>query len=93
VKTASGDEAASVSDVDDNRDGLKQRLFNIFSNYNNYMNVSNEAWIPVRSNPSRYDSFESVHDQIHVYVGGDNGGHMSDLRVSAFDPAFWAHHA
>jgi tyrosinase len=31
---------------------------------------------------------ESVHNQIHGWVGGN----MGDIRVAAYDPLFWAHH-
>lgn len=31
---------------------------------------------------------ESVHDNVHVWVGGT----MSEVPVAAFDPIFWAHH-
>ena len=31
---------------------------------------------------------ESVHDQVHVYVGGT----MAEIPIAAFDPLFWAHH-
>ncbi|HET9592289.1 MAG TPA: tyrosinase family protein [Solirubrobacterales bacterium] len=32
---------------------------------------------------------ESVHDGVHVWVGGT----MGDIEVAAYDPLFWAHHA
>jgi tyrosinase len=32
---------------------------------------------------------ESVHDGIHMWVGGT----MGDISVAAYDPIFWAHHA
>jgi tyrosinase len=31
---------------------------------------------------------ESIHDGVHVWVGGT----MSEIPVAAFDPIFWAHH-
>ncbi|KAF5345967.1 hypothetical protein D9756_010920 [Leucocoprinus leucothites] len=37
------------------------------------------------------NSIESVHDNIHVLVGGN--GDMSDPSVAAFDPIFFLHHA
>ncbi|TFK38852.1 tyrosinase [Crucibulum laeve] len=40
---------------------------------------------------STSNSLEAVHDNIHVYVGGN--GHMSDPSVAAFDPIFFLHHA
>ncbi|KAI0647845.1 photo-regulated tyrosinase [Trametes meyenii] len=36
------------------------------------------------------NSLESVHDGIHVMVGG--GGHMSSTEVAGFDPIFFMHH-
>jgi len=41
---------------------------------------------------SSYTSLEAIHDIVHVTVGG-NGGNMQVIPVSAFDPAFWLHHA
>lgn len=89
--TTSNDDNGVLSDLDNARDQFSQRLFNLFANYNNYMNVGNEAWYP-SSDASKYDSFESVHDNIHVTVGGGNGGQMDLIQVSAFDPVFWLHH-
>ncbi|KAJ8091668.1 hypothetical protein AAF712_005919 [Marasmius tenuissimus] len=40
---------------------------------------------------SSSNSLEAIHDNIHVYVGGN--GHMSDPSVAAFDPIFFMHHA
>lgn len=41
---------------------------------------------------SSYNGFsnnmESIHDLVHVYVGGD----MADISRAAFDPVFWLHH-
>jgi tyrosinase len=34
------------------------------------------------------DRVESMHDQVHVWVGAD----MSDITTAAFDPIFFAHH-
>ncbi|KAI9050620.1 hypothetical protein LZ554_005779 [Drepanopeziza brunnea f. sp. 'monogermtubi'] len=36
-------------------------------------------------------SLEDVHNSVHVAIGG-NGGHMSMLDYSSFDPVFWLHH-
>jgi tyrosinase len=35
---------------------------------------------------------EQLHNNVHVWVGGENG-HMGDIPFAAFDPIFWAHHA
>jgi tyrosinase len=32
---------------------------------------------------------ESIHDGVHMWVGGT----MGDISVAAYDPIFWAHHA
>lgn len=32
---------------------------------------------------------ESIHDGVHVWVGGT----MADIATAAYDPLFWAHHA
>ncbi|KZS88975.1 Di-copper centre-containing protein [Sistotremastrum niveocremeum HHB9708] len=44
-------------------------------------------------------SLESIHNNVHVYIGGGGNrdqshgpGHMSETAVSAFDPIFWFHH-
>jgi tyrosinase len=45
----------------------------------------------VMANPDYFDfqtQLESIHDGIHVWVGGT----MSDISVAAYDPVFWAHH-
>ncbi|KAI4171467.1 MAG: hypothetical protein LQ343_004205 [Gyalolechia ehrenbergii] len=39
----------------------------------------------------RYNSIENMHNGIHMLVG--NGGHMSNIPYSSFDPIFWLHHA
>ncbi|KAL8989238.1 MAG: hypothetical protein Q9169_008402, partial [Polycauliona sp. 2 TL-2023] len=40
---------------------------------------------------NRYNNIENVHNGIHALVG--NGGHMSNIPYSSFDPIFWLHHA
>lgn len=66
----------------------KQRLYNLFSNYDNYTIFSNEGWA---ADTSQYDSLESVHDSVHSTLGGPNG-HMTIVPFSAFDPLFFLHH-
>lgn len=41
-------------------------------------------------NPAYASSLEKIHDNIHVYTGGD--GHMGDPNVAGFDPIFFLHH-
>lgn len=66
----------------------QQRLYNLFSSYDNYTIVSNEGWA---EDTSQYDSFESLHDNIHAMLGGFDG-HMSIVPFSGFDPLFFLHH-
>lgn len=37
-------------------------------------------------------NIESVHNNVHGWVGGENYGHMSQIPVASFDPLFWLHH-
>lgn len=73
-----------------NFQSIQQRLYNLFSNYQNYSSFSNEAWIPTSSS-GKYDSLESLHDTIHTLTGLQ--GHMAWIPFSAFDPIFFLHHA
>lgn len=84
--------------LNQNQRSLSQRLYILFSNYGNYSRFSNNAWIPLLNNAS-YDSVESLHDTIHNLAGGGGlgqpnvqGGHMSFIPYSAFDPIFFLHH-
>jgi tyrosinase len=38
------------------------------------------------------DELESIHDGVHVWVGGV-GGDMAVVPFAAWDPIFWSHHA
>jgi len=40
---------------------------------------------------SVYVPLETPHNSLHDIIGGD-GGNMSDITISAFDPLFWLHH-
>ncbi|KAK1776843.1 tyrosinase [Copromyces sp. CBS 386.78] len=84
---------------DQNLDSLGQRLYILFSNYDNYSTFSNNAWIPYINNGS-YDSLEALHDTVHNLAGGGGigqpnaqGGHMAYIPYSSFDPIFFLHHA
>jgi tyrosinase len=52
--------------------------------------ISNHNWNELHPDQGQLTSLESIHDQIHVDVGGS--GHMADPSVAAFDPIFWLHH-
>ncbi|KAK4128712.1 Di-copper centre-containing protein [Parathielavia appendiculata] len=79
--------------LDQNRGSLAQRLYTLFSGYDNYTTFSSNAFGP------QADSVESIHDTIHGLVGGfgpgqasSQAGHMGYLQWSAFDPIFFLHH-
>jgi tyrosinase len=79
--------------LDQNRASIAQRLYNLFSGYDNYTTFSNNAFGP------QVDSIESLHDTIHSLVGGfgpgqavSQAGHMGYVQWSAFDPVFFLHH-
>lgn len=71
-------------------ESYQQRLYTLLAHYDNYSAFSNEGWIPEGSNYTQ-DSVESLHDAIHVAVGGFFG-HMAIIGYSAFEPFFWLHH-
>lgn len=83
---------------DQNRASIAQRLYALFSNYDDYGPFSNDAW-GIEGHNTSSDSLESLHDTIHNLAGGggisDNyqKGHMSYIQWSAFDPVFFLHHA
>lgn len=55
----------------------------------NYGPFSNTAYSDGTS--QKFNSLENMHNAIHGFVG--NGGHMSIVPYSGFDPIFWLHHA
>jgi len=71
-----------------NAASLKQRVYQILVNpaYSDYKTFSNK-----NANTGQSDSLEAIHDVIHGLTG--NGGHMSYVDYSAFDPIFYLHHA
>ncbi|KAF1920346.1 common central domain of tyrosinase-domain-containing protein [Ampelomyces quisqualis] len=75
------------------RISLRDRIFALFASKQSWGNASTSQ-IGVRTDlsGSGVDSFESVHDVVHNTAGGETGGHMYYLDVSAFDPIFWLHH-
>ncbi|CAK7270823.1 hypothetical protein SEPCBS57363_004302 [Sporothrix epigloea] len=76
--------------LNQNFPSIQQRLYNLFSNYQNFSTFGNEAWIPMPPS-GKYDSIESLHDTIHSLTGLQ--GHMAWIPFSAFDPIFFLHHA
>lgn len=88
TSTATSQNTKVNSQLRNNAASQKQRVYNLLvsSTYNNYAAISNKA-----SNTNAPDSLEAVHDVIHGLTG--NGGHMSYVDYSAFDPIFYLHHA
>lgn len=86
---ASNNTAVSLA-LNQNFPSIQQRLYNLFSNYQNFSTFGNEAWIPMPPS-GKYDSLESLHDTIHYLTGLQ--GHMAWIPFSAFDPIFFLHHA
>jgi len=78
-----------AANLDNSASSFRSRLYNLFRNDHNYSSFSNQAWIS-NANLKGFDSIESLHDQVHGLVG--QGGHMSYIDYSAFDPIFWLHH-
>jgi tyrosinase len=78
---------------DNMRVSLRDRVFALFSSKQSW-GFASSSQIGVRTDlsGSGTDSFESVHDAIHNTAGGESGGHMYYLDMSAFDPLFWLHH-
>ncbi|KAL5121102.1 hypothetical protein ACEQ8H_000953 [Pleosporales sp. CAS-2024a] len=72
---------------------LRDRIYSVMSSKQPWGFASTEQ-IGVRTDlsGSGVDSFESIHDVIHVTVGGESGGHMAYLDLSSFEPMFWGHH-
>ncbi|KAG8810691.1 hypothetical protein FRC17_002833, partial [Serendipita sp. 399] len=66
---------------------LRDRTYILLTQYDSYSVVSNDKWPVPRG---RFDSIESVHGSVHIFVGND--GHMGVADYAAFDPVFWLHH-
>ena len=71
---------------------LRERLFGLITSVQDYQPFSNNEF--GGTGPGEYSSLESIHDNIHVAVGGSGNpvGHMTRIEYSAFDPVFWLHH-
>lgn len=79
--------------------GLRHSVILLLSDpqYKDYAAFTNHQYDPKASQgPStsqgQYASIEDLHNDVHVYVGGDEG-HMAELDYASFDPSFWLHHA
>ncbi|KAL5493071.1 hypothetical protein ACEPAI_4520 [Sanghuangporus weigelae] len=50
----------------------------------------NQDWVTFSNHTSSGNSLESIHDQVHVLIGGN--GHMANIPMAGFDPIFFLHH-
>lgn len=66
---------------------LHDQTYKLIAGESDYGPFSNN----VAGSGTGYLSLETIHDEIHAMVG--NGGHMSFIPYSSFDPIFWLHHA
>lgn len=75
------------------RISLRDRVYGLFMSGASAGDIGSSA-VGVRTNQNggNTDSLESIHDIVHVVVGGESEGHMYYLDTSSFDPAFWLHH-
>ncbi|KAI4228600.1 MAG: hypothetical protein L6R40_008111 [Gallowayella cf. fulva] len=69
---------------------LHSLTYQLLTQQPNYGIFSNTRYNDGRDT-GRYNSIENMHNAIHMLVG--NGGHMSNIPYSSFDPIFWLHHA
>ena len=63
--------------------------YQLIADQSDYAPFSNTGYTDGRGDS--YNSLENMHNAIHAMVG--NGGHMSIIPYSGFDPIFWLHHA
>lgn len=70
---------------------IRRQLFNTL-HAKTYEEFSSQIVSVVKTyKPYGYVPLETPHNSIHDIIGGD-GGNMSDISISAFDPIFWLHH-
>jgi len=70
---------------------IRRQLFNTL-HAKTYEEFSSQLVTTIKHyKPYSYVPLETPHNSIHDVIGGD-GGNMSDISISAFDPIFWLHH-
>ncbi|OXV11945.1 hypothetical protein Egran_00294, partial [Elaphomyces granulatus] len=70
-----------------NAASIQSGVYQLLTSETNYSVFATDS-LPDRG--ASYNNLESIHNNIHGITG--NGGHMTYLEVSAFDPIFWLHH-
>jgi tyrosinase len=88
---SNNNEVASLMNA--RRINLRDRVYGLFMSGASAGDIGSSA-VGVRTNQNggNVDSLESIHDIVHVTVGGESEGHMYYLDTSSFDPIFWLHH-
>ncbi|KAL8919178.1 MAG: hypothetical protein Q9208_006938 [Pyrenodesmia sp. 3 TL-2023] len=71
-----------------NGPALHDLTYQLITQQSQYGPFSNIGYSDERG--GHYNSIENMHNGIHMLVG--NGGHMSNIPYSSFDPIFWLHH-
>lgn len=70
---------------------IKRQLYNT-QHAKTYEEFSSQVVSIIKTyKPYSYVPLETPHNSIHDIIGGD-GGNMSYIEISAFDPIFWLHH-
>ncbi|KAI9806999.1 MAG: hypothetical protein M1833_002657 [Piccolia ochrophora] len=80
--------AAANQQLAANAANIHDRTYLLLTRQTKYAPFSNTGFTDDRG--QSFDSLEAVHNDVHGLVG--NGGHMSYVPYSAFDPIFWLHH-
>ncbi|KAH8432716.1 tyrosinase [Aspergillus melleus] len=84
---------------------LQDKVFRLFQTELKSWGAFATTKYPKEENAKEANSVESVHNNVHNFVGGSSfirpdgnnihlwgAGHMSSTTVAAFDPIFWLHH-
>jgi hypothetical protein len=83
----------AITSIDKKRlNTIRRELFNTLHAKTFEEFSSQVVFLEKRYKPYSYVPLETPHNSIHDIIGGD-GGNMSDISISAFDPIFWLHHS
>jgi len=69
----------------------KREVFDLLFRVKDWESFAHHVRNSSRDTVTPVSSLESIHDKMHVAVGG--GGFMGDTGVAGFDPIFYLHHA
>lgn len=78
------------ANLNNNRLTVRDRTYNLLTQATTYEAFSNDGFLGSQTDPTYFDSLESIHGQIHGMTG--RNGHMAVVDYAAFDPVFWMHH-